>query len=185
MWASAEQAGRDGQGGTRRQIGDMMRTLRLGLTAALAAALLLVGTGTGLAATSQLARNGHERFALITPALKAGTQVRATGVLVARGSATEPRPPRIWLHFARGSIRLVLTTTSSSASPPNPANCRFTEVYHGDYQLTAGLRGYHGARGSGTFVTNIAGRLVRSHGACLTQLASLRQTTITTGTLRW
>ena len=160
-----------------------MRTLPFGLTAALAAAVLVAGTGTGLAATP--GHNGYERFALTTPAIKAGTQVRATGVLNARGSATEPRPPRIWLHFARGSIRLVLTTTSSSATPPNPVNCRFTEVYRGDYRLTAGLRGYHGARGSGTFVTRIAGRLVRSHGACLTKMASLRQTTITTGTLRW
>jgi hypothetical protein len=185
MRASAEQAGHDGQGGNRRQIGGIMRTLPLGLTAALAAAVLLAGTGTGLAAASPPAHNGHERFALITPAIKASTQVRATGVLVARGSATEPRPPRIWLHFARGSIRLVLTTTSSSATPPNPVNCRFTEVYRGDYRLTAGLRGYHGARGSGTFVTRIAGRLVRSHGACLTQMASLRQTTITSGSLRW
>jgi hypothetical protein len=164
----------------------MMRTLAHGMTAALAAAVLLAGPASAaLAATRAAAHSGHERFALITPTIDASTQVRATGVLLARGSADEARPPLVWLHFARGSVRLVLTTTSSSASAPNPATCRFTEVYRGDYRVTAGLRGYRGARGSGSFVTRFAGQLVRSHGACLTRVASLRRSTITSGTLRW
>jgi hypothetical protein len=155
----------------------------------LAAGPAAAATGpAGTAASPAAALAVQQRLAITSDkAAPAKANVRATGVLKAAGFAY-PRQvsgsrATAWLIFKRGSLRLVTTRTSSSVSVPNPATCKFTEVVHGTYAIRGGARKYAGATGSGSYLTKIYGRLIRKHGSCTGDLASVWQGTWTWGTL--
>lgn len=174
------------------------------VSVALAAVLSLAGgavataapLGTPLAwaragvASDSTSRHGHEQFHLTSKVATATRQqVRATGVLAARGHTVLGRRIGkrrvIWLVFGRGSVRLVIRLTSRSASPPNLTTCRFSESARGKYAIQGGKRKYAHAAGRGTYVTRIHGRLKRKNGRCTSTLRSYWQSTRTTGTMSW
>jgi hypothetical protein len=133
--------------------------------------------------------HGHEQFRLTTSSARWRRQrLRATGVLNARGHAFAGRViagrARNWLVVPHGAIRLITVVTSMKVTPPT-ARCQFTETYAGVYRIRGGASRYASARGSGTYVTRIVGRLVRQHGRCTSAIAYFRQATVTSGSLRW
>lgn len=116
--------------------------------------------------------------------------VKARGVLTATGTARVAAKgggrTTAWLVFKHGSARLVTDQASSSASVPNPATCKFTEVFRGSYQITGGTRRYAHAAGTGSYLTKFWGRLKRPKGGgCTGQLASFSQATWTWGSMSW
>ena len=115
-------------------------------------------------------------------------RLRATGVLDARGHAYAGRViagrARNWLVIPHGAIRLITLATAITVTPPT-STCRFTETYSGTYQIRGGARRYATARGFGTYVTKIVGRLARKHGRCTSTIVYFAQTTVTSGSLRW
>jgi hypothetical protein len=153
----------------------------------------VLAAGPALAAQPAVPAAGSslERFTLIGhQADGSGQQVRAAGVLSARGyaevTAASPRRSVTRLVFARGSLRLVTYPKRRSASAPDPSSCRFTEVVHGDYAVRGGGQQYRHATGSGVYVTRIVGHLKQEHGGgCGSQLARFWQRTRTWGSLRW
>jgi hypothetical protein len=147
------------------------------------------GAVTGTTAASS-ARHGHERLYIGSRSATATRDyLSASGVLRARGyalpGALTGGRGSTWLVFQRGSIRLVIEVTSSSATVPNPQTCAFAEVYRGRYTAHGGHRAYVHASGSGTFYTRISGRLAKSGGSCTARLASSRKRTWTSGSLAW
>jgi hypothetical protein len=163
----------------------------LALAAVAGPAVILLGAG-GAAATTGSARPAavalvQEHFALTSNvAAPAKEHVKARGVLTAAGTAYPgKRKHRTWLVFKRGSVRMVTTQVSASASVPNPATCKFTEVLRGTYQLRGGSRRYAKAAGSGHYETKIWGKLTRKNGSCTAKLASVRQGTWTWGSMSW
>ena len=133
--------------------------------------------------------NGHEQFRLMThSATSRRQQLRATGVLDARGHALAGRViagrARNWLVVPHGAIRLITMVTRTTVTPPT-GTCRFTETYTGTYRIRGGARRYASARGYGTYVTKIVGRLTRKHGQCTSTIAYFSQSTVTSGSLRW
>jgi hypothetical protein len=129
----------------------------------------------------------QERFTLTANVATARKErVRGRGVLSAIGTAYPgQRPHRTWLVFKRGSVRMVTAQDSASVSVPNPATCKFTEVFRGTYQLRGGSHRYARATGSGSYETKLWGQLTRKKGSCTATLASVRQTTWTSGSMRW
>ncbi len=158
----------------------------------LAASPMLAGPASAVTGTTTAssARSGHERLYISgRPATARKDYLSASGVLTARGYAL-PGPltgghGTTWLVFRRGSIRLAIEVSSSSATVPNPQTCAFTEIYRGRYTVRGGRRAYAGASGSGTFYTKISGRLAKSGGSCTAQLAWSRKYTWASGSLAW
>jgi hypothetical protein len=152
---------------------------------------LLVVPVLAAAPAASAAGSSPERFTLIGhQADGSGQQVRAVGVLSARGSAkvavATPRRSVTRLVFARGSVRLVTYPKRRSASAPDPSSCRFTEVVRGDYVVRGGGQQYRHATGSGVYITRIVGHLKQQPGGgCGSQLARFWQRTRTWGSLRW
>ena len=133
--------------------------------------------------------HGHEQFRLTTHlAISRKQQLRATGVLDARGHAYAGRViagrARNWLVVPHGAIRLITVVSSIKVTPPT-VTCRFAETYRGAYQIRGGARRYASARGFGGYVTKITGRLVRKKGRCTSTIAYFSQSTVTSGSLRW
>ncbi len=133
--------------------------------------------------------HGHERIRLTTHSATSRRQrLHATGVLDVRGHAYAGRViagrARNWLVVPHGAIRLITVATAISVTQPT-GTCRFTETYSGTYRIRGGARRYASARGYGTYVTRIAGRLSRKHGRCTSKIAYFSQSTVTSGSLRW
>jgi hypothetical protein len=140
-------------------------------------------------ATAASARStARERFHLTSGDAQSRRQrVRAVGALTATGYAlvgdfAASRTVSV-LVFGHGRLRLVTKATSTSESVPNPATCKFTEVFKGSYVIHSGAGGYRDATGSGGYVSRIFGRLKKKSGSCGTQLASFWQSTRTAGSL--
>jgi len=148
----------------------------------------LLGPAAVLApAASAATSTVQQHFAITASQAAPKTEhVSARGRLKATGTAHAGKHKGVmWLVFKRGSVRLVLTQTSGSASVPNPTTCKFTEVFKGTYLVRGGTRAYAKAGGSGNYHTKIFGRLKRSDGSCTSKLASVYQGTWTWGTLHW
>ncbi len=155
-----------------------------------------VGTEPAAAAVAQPAAHaaaaelhGHERFRLTTHSPTGRRQrLHAAGVLSARGHALAGRViggrARNWLVVPHGAIRLITFVSTIKVTPPT-ATCRFGETYRGTYRIRGGARRYASARGYGTYVTKIAGRLARRNGRCTSTIAYFSQSTATSGSLRW
>jgi hypothetical protein len=173
-----------------------MRTAGIAIAGALVAVTMTVSpmlaapAGAVTASAATPARHGHEHFYVSARAASAKRDyARATGVLDARGYA-KPGALRhghgtIWMVYRRGSIRLTLAVTSSSATVPSARTCAFSEVFRGSYAVRGGARGYARASGTGTFYTRISGRLVKSRGRCTTRFKSFWRYTSTAGSLGW
>ena len=178
----------------RRAIGGT--SAGLALTAVAAGLLLAWAAGPAIAApasprpaTPASARStARERFHLTSGDAQSRRQlVWAAGALTARGYAlvgdfAASRAVSV-LVFSHGRLRLVTKATSTSESVPNPATCKFTEVFKGSYVIHSGAGGYRDATGSGSYVSRIYGRLKKKSGSCGTQLASFWQSTRTAGSL--
>ena len=129
-----------------------------------------------------------ERFHLTSGNPSSSRQlVQATGGFTARGYARAgdfaSGHAVSRLVFRLGVMRLVTKVTHSSVSVPNPATCKFTEVYSGDYVIRGGTGSYQHAGGAGAYVSRIFGQLKKISGGCGAQLASFWQSTRTRGTL--
>ncbi len=163
----------------------------LALAAVAGPAALVLAAGSAAAAAGSphpaAAAKIQEHIAMTSNVAAATKEhVKARGVLTATGTAVPGKHAgRTWLTFSAGSVRLLSTQTSGSASVPNPTTCKFTEVFRGTYQLRGGTRRYAKAAGSGHYVTKIWGKLTRKKGNCTATLASVRQGTWTWGSMRW
>ena len=168
----------------------------LALTAAAAGLLLAWPAGPAMAATASprpatpaSARpTARERFHLTSGDPSTRRQdLHANGALTAQGYAlagdfAASRAVSV-LVFSQGRLRLVTKATSTSQSVPNPATCKFTEVFKGSYVIHSGAGGYRDATGSGGYVSRIYGQLKKKKGSCGTQLAKFWQSTRTAGSL--
>jgi hypothetical protein len=140
------------------------------------------------AAPASAKASARERFHLTSGDASARRQsLQATGALTAHGYAlagdfAASRAVSV-LVFSQGRLRLVTKATSASESVPNPATCKFTEVFKGSYVIHSGAGGYRDATGSGTYVSRISARLKKKSGSCGTRLASFWQSTRTAGSL--
>lgn len=169
----------------------------LALTA-LAAALLLAWPAAPAMAAQASARSvtpgpakasARERFHLTSGDPSERRQnLHATGALTAHGYAlagdfAASRAVSV-LVFSHGRLRLVTKATSTSESVPNPATCKFTEVFKGSYVIHSGAGGYRGATGSGSYVSRIYGQLKKAKGGgCGTKLVKFWHSTRTAGSL--
>jgi len=173
--------------------------MRRGLALTAVAAGLLLAWPAGQAKAAQASARpatpaaakapARERFHLTSGDASARRQnLHATGVLTAHGDAlagdfAASRAVSV-LVFSHGRLRLVTRATSTSESVPNPATCKFTEVFKGSYVIHSGAGGYRDASGSGSYVSRIYGQLKKKKGSCGTQLAKFWQSTRTTGSLQ-
>jgi hypothetical protein len=176
----------------------------LGLTAVAAGLLLAWPAGPAMAApasarpaTPASARSAtpasarpaaRERFHLTSHDSSSSREnVQATGVLTADGYAVAgnfaSHHAVSRLVFRRGTLRLVTKKTHAAESAPNPATCKFTEVFRGSYVIRGGAGRYRHASGSGSYVSKIFGQLKKVSGGCTTQLAAFRHSTRTAGSL--
>jgi len=169
----------------------------LALTAAAAGLLLAWPAGPAMAATAaprpatpaSARAAARERFHLTSddPSTRR-ENVQATGAFTAQGYtqagnfAAHHAVSR--LVFSHGTLRLVTKATHTSESVPNPATCKFTEVFSGDYAIRGGAGRYAHASGSGTYVSRIYGQLKKAKGGgCGTKLVKFWHSTRTAGSL--
>ena len=180
----------------RRAIGST--SAGLALTAVAAGLLLAWPAGQAIAApasprpaapASARAAAARERFHLTSGDAQSRRQlVRAAGALTAKGYAlvgdfAASRAVSV-LVFSHGRLRLVTKATSTSESVPNPATCKFTEVFKGSYVIHSGAGGYGHASGSGSYVSRIYGQLKKAKGGgCGTKLVKFWHSTRTAGSL--
>jgi hypothetical protein len=171
-----------------------LRAAKIAVVSAAVPGLLLTwSAGVAAAAPARAVTGsaaGAERFHLTTSDSSSDRQhVQAAGVLTATGYAlagdfAASRGVSV-LVFRVGRIHLVTHATYASASVPNPASCRFTEVFKGSYAIHGSAGRYRRATGSGGYTTRIYGKLKKtSSGGCGSRLASFWQSTRTQGSLQ-